>query len=430
MESTHHHRPAQSARPRVKSVSSSPASEEDAAGSDPEILAYVEKFKHEVEEKHHNSKTNRNFQFPRTTGPPSGRSYDSLEGVRFYDLESQNVKNELKRVRKDPRKSETAVLLETVTLIGRLDTRYLETQLQNIRSPLFRLLLDGVHKKLMKERGSMDSFKSSATKRPSVTDKRTFQGSSSGTLNHRAEGLLSERGPRKQHTERDQDRSKDKAIPQATGRYLAGSLRRLKYPQLSEESSLINSFRDRHGSNTQTHCRENSGDAHCSRSRMQKSTATPLATQHTNSAVPKTEIIKRVYGGQNLQLILQGLRKAKSPGVSSGNNQNSSATSATARSNSNPKPKAFLKAGVNPQSSQNSRPIFPVKGDSTLSKSQLRSMILKKISPPQCAPRECDGPLKEVPYLANREGKRSNRVEQHLGMASGNSQTRIKLKYG
>ncbi len=128
-------------------------SEPESTDFDNEIHDYVQKFKLEVEGKYNASKVNRDFAFPRakpTTFLKS--SFDSLEGVQFYDLQSQNVRRKVKELESRAKVTDAEVLAETVAKIGRLDVRYLQSQLKTVSSPLFKMLFSKLNEKLQKEK--------------------------------------------------------------------------------------------------------------------------------------------------------------------------------------------------------------------------------------------------------------------------------------
>lgn len=144
------------------SASSSQDSETRSTSQDEQTRQYVEEFRREVELKFAASKANRTYKFPRkSVNRPrksgSHDSCDSLEGVTFYDLESQNVRRQLVGGTKFARGSESDALVEIVTSLGKLDPRYLRSQFSTSRSTLFRILQKSVERKHLADRHSIDT---------------------------------------------------------------------------------------------------------------------------------------------------------------------------------------------------------------------------------------------------------------------------------
>ena len=140
------------------------------ASQDEEIAQYVKEFRREVEHKFRKSSVNSSYIFPRRPDkPPSRRdlrndSPDSLRDVTFYDLESQNAKTVLLSALHSKRKSETTALVEVINKLGRLDPRYLASQIRNCESTFFKILYQSVQKKATKDFKSKDSLKSCSVK--------------------------------------------------------------------------------------------------------------------------------------------------------------------------------------------------------------------------------------------------------------------------
>ena len=149
------------------------SSAEDS-GDDSQIKAYVAEFKKEVERKFVSSKANSCYRFPRKTiqNDQSKHSKDdsleSLKDVTFYDLESQNVKKTLLNPLNSNRPSETDFLVEVIKKMGKLDSRYLASQMRNSRSPFFKILYTSIQRKVSKDRKSVDSLKSASIKTKSI----------------------------------------------------------------------------------------------------------------------------------------------------------------------------------------------------------------------------------------------------------------------
>lgn len=116
---------------------------------DLQVTEYVENFKKEVEKKFENSIINKSFKFKKQNDfQQSNDSLQSLEGVMFYDLQSQNVKNELNKNIELRKYSETTNLVEVITKMGRLDSRYLLSQIKKVKSSFFQILQSAVSLKL------------------------------------------------------------------------------------------------------------------------------------------------------------------------------------------------------------------------------------------------------------------------------------------
>lgn len=108
---------------------------QSSRSSDDKVKAYVEEFRRDVELRFNTSKVNNLYKFPRKPKPESVRrrdeesSSDSLKNVRFYDLESQNVKRDLLLARQHtPARPDAEILAEIVHKLGKLDSRYLSSQ--------------------------------------------------------------------------------------------------------------------------------------------------------------------------------------------------------------------------------------------------------------------------------------------------------------
>lgn len=144
-------------------------SDEKSSNSE-EIHKYVEEFKQEVETKFQKSKSNKKFVFPRKIEKKDQKdtlrneSNDSLKDVLFYDLESQNIKKALLREIGSKKKSETITLVDVISKLGKLDTRYLTSQLKNCESSFFRILYQAIQNKVSKEPKYKDSLKSCSIK--------------------------------------------------------------------------------------------------------------------------------------------------------------------------------------------------------------------------------------------------------------------------
>ena len=173
------------------SISSSKESETNEV-KEQKIQAYVKKFKEEVEAKFLSSKTNSNYRFPKSAiSEIMNNSFDSLEGVMYYDLESQNIKSEIKTNFNEKRLSETTQLVEMISKLGKLDIRYLKSQIKNVKSPLFKMLATGIQKKIQKERQSVESIRSSKANKIKpkeaeviVLEKKLFENSSCSTIHN------------------------------------------------------------------------------------------------------------------------------------------------------------------------------------------------------------------------------------------------------
>ena len=146
----------------------------DDSGDDNQIKAYVTEFKKEVERKFQASKTNSRYRFPRKTiqnelsRPPRDASLESLNDVTFYDLDSQNVKRALANPLTTRRISETDFLVEVIKRLGKLDQRYLASQMRNQRSSFFKILYSSLQRKVQKDRKSVESLKSCSVKTKSI----------------------------------------------------------------------------------------------------------------------------------------------------------------------------------------------------------------------------------------------------------------------
>lgn len=147
---------------RATSSDSNRSSDSFSRSKEENVQAYVQEFRREVEAKFSASKVNNAYTFPRKArGHPrkseSKGSFDSLENVAFYDLESQNVKHNLVDRTKESHESDADVLVEVVKALGKLDSRYLRSQFYNSRSTLFRILRQSVERKYNADRRSIDT---------------------------------------------------------------------------------------------------------------------------------------------------------------------------------------------------------------------------------------------------------------------------------
>jgi hypothetical protein len=139
------------------------------------INNYVTEFKKEVERKFTCSKVNSKYRFPRKTiqnrqvETEREYSYESLNNVTFYDLDSQNVKQQLTDPLNSNRVSETDFLVNVIKRLGNLDHRYLKSQMGNNRSPFFKILYSSIQRKVSKDRKSIESLKSASIKTKSIT---------------------------------------------------------------------------------------------------------------------------------------------------------------------------------------------------------------------------------------------------------------------
>jgi hypothetical protein len=129
-----------------RSSTSEIKSESQSSADSQEIKKYIIEFKKDIEIKYENSIANQNFKFPRKTNKNSfkEKSLKSLKNVKFYDLDSSNVKNFLKRISKDKSQSKSKILLNTVKKLGKLDERYLLSQLKDTKSDFFKILFNNV----------------------------------------------------------------------------------------------------------------------------------------------------------------------------------------------------------------------------------------------------------------------------------------------
>ena len=135
-----------------------------------EIVKYVDEFKKEVEGKYIKSKTNHTYIFPKKPQKSHSKkdlkheSVDSLKDVRFYDLASQNIKNQLINTLNSKKKSETTILVDVLKKVGGLDSRYLHSQIKNCESTYFKILYQSIQKKVIKDLKSKDSIQSCSIK--------------------------------------------------------------------------------------------------------------------------------------------------------------------------------------------------------------------------------------------------------------------------
>lgn len=139
-----------------------------------EIRDYVSEFRKEVDKKFLASTVNQTYRFPRKRiqteerEREDGLNENSLANVIFYDLESQNVKRELCRTSDVRKRSDTTFLVDVIKKLGKLDHRYLDSQLRSCRSPFFKVLQTSVQRKLQREKGSHESVKSCSAKTKSI----------------------------------------------------------------------------------------------------------------------------------------------------------------------------------------------------------------------------------------------------------------------
>lgn len=155
---------------RTSSASRHSTDSAESSASEEDIAQFVQEFRTEVDAKFKKSVTNSTFVFPRRPEKSASKkelkneSMDSLKGVQFYDLESQNTKESLCALLGQKRNSETRNLVEVVRELGKLDPRYLDSQLRNCESTFFRLLYKTVQKKAAKDIKSKDSLNSCSVK--------------------------------------------------------------------------------------------------------------------------------------------------------------------------------------------------------------------------------------------------------------------------
>lgn len=124
-----------------------------SSDEDQQVREYVIEFRREIEEKFRISRMNQAYCFPRN---PKNKSHshrridsiDSLRGVTFYDLESQNVKRKLNCAAAYRKNSASEKIVEIIKSLGRLDGRYLQSQFSSPRSPFFKLLHKSMSEKL------------------------------------------------------------------------------------------------------------------------------------------------------------------------------------------------------------------------------------------------------------------------------------------
>lgn len=149
-------------RDRSRSGASASSRNSSSGSQDEGIRNYICEFRKEVETKFRLSKANTTFVFPRKC-PPRPRkaeltsSFDSLENVAFYDLESQNAKRCLLTGKTTPVATDTDQLVDVVKALGKLDPRYLRSQLADTRSTLFRILRWSVERKIAAKKASVDT---------------------------------------------------------------------------------------------------------------------------------------------------------------------------------------------------------------------------------------------------------------------------------
>lgn len=137
---------------------------------DEEISKYVTEFREEVEAKFRRSAVNAAFRFPRKPDRTASRknlksgSFDSLEGVSFYDLDSQNAKRSLAGLLSSRRTSEASTLVAVIKGLSRLDDRYLRSQFQSGESAFFRMLCQAVQRRAARDPKAKDSLNSCSVK--------------------------------------------------------------------------------------------------------------------------------------------------------------------------------------------------------------------------------------------------------------------------
>lgn len=151
----------------------SQSSSQNNSEDNSQIRAYVAEFRMEVERKFLASKTNANYRFPIKREQfdylkKESASFESLKDVNYYDLESQNVKRQLLNPELSRRESGTENLVDVIKKIGKLDSRYLSSQMRNAKSPLFKILVSSIKQKMPREKKSADSLKSSSIKTKSM----------------------------------------------------------------------------------------------------------------------------------------------------------------------------------------------------------------------------------------------------------------------
>lgn len=155
---------------RTSSASGRSAESGESSAGEDDIAQFVQEFRAEVDAKFKKSATNAAYVFPRRPEKSASKrelkneSADSLRGVQFYDLESQNTKESLLGLLGQKRNSETRNLVAVVRELGRLDPRYLDSQLRNCESTFFKLLYRTVQKKAAKDFKSKDSLNSCSVK--------------------------------------------------------------------------------------------------------------------------------------------------------------------------------------------------------------------------------------------------------------------------
>lgn len=157
---------------------------ETEIGDDFEMAQYVNDFKKEVEKKYIASRTNKNFKLlsklPRSISESRTRiepnSFNSLEGVVHYDLEAQNAKRKLKNLFSIKNNSPNQMVIDVIKILGSLDERYLESQMNRADSIYFNSLYTVVTEKYSKDLKLKESPRLASSKsRLTVISKKSSQ---------------------------------------------------------------------------------------------------------------------------------------------------------------------------------------------------------------------------------------------------------------
>lgn len=371
-----------------------------------EIRAYVTKFKKEVEFKYNNSDSNKNYRFQKNEFCFSKEnSCDSLENVLFYDLESQNMKRELQKCIGDKKKSETTILVEIISKLGKLDSRYLNSQLQNVKSPLFCILASGFQNKVKKNRVLISQpqietvvKKSIFNGKNTILEKRPIETNKLGksSFNMEKNKLIHQKSP-----EKSTSRSVTRLFPQLS--HLS------KNNQITDVSGAysnrINPQNQKPNQGKQSIDRDNS------QKRLPLSQKSLLISSKTSPFVQKQPYLE--MKGSTFNSLIKEMRKEKK--------EKNASISRYCSSNRSASKSKVLQGSQNFKINLNNRPNQILeKNTATLTKAQLRNLIHNKIY--QDSYRLSDNtqnlPSKIVQTIALKTNVQAKKSGRNLGTSS------------
>ena len=333
---------------------------------DSQILEYVSKFKIEVDEKYAKSKTNKKFKLIKENFQISKKSFDSLENVVFYDLESQNVKKQLMSFFEEPKKCENINLANIVSKMGQLDTRYLASQFKNVNSPIFKLLLNGFKEKLKKE-NILEEFKEFHEYKTQIFQKEEFI--KSGRRFFEKPRLLNFRNKTNFQFSGCQKCSPIKLVYQSTNKLLTNQQFCWK-KEANENKFKFISSRENKNSRVNLNSKEISIERSFLRTKKVECIKSPELKKGF-SAFLKPESLQKNTKSGNFNILLNKLRKKESSGGIPGSFRGISNQS-TSNSKKNFVKTPFLASKINNEKFNGSSGL-------NMSKDQLKNMIHMKM---------------------------------------------------